>query len=251
MYPGCNESILITPPSDNYYGLDGFGDVPYPNPPSPNEAQKEHAVTTMIHLVHKYPKQITIIALGPLTNIALAIKLDPEFKKKAKLIYWMGGSVKGVGNVKPGIEFNAYFDPAANFIALNKTGVPIVLISWELSQLTAKVPIDWRTKVLGKVNSPQVKFLNSIEGISIAKETSGLWASADPKAMAIAINSGIVTKAGLYHVEPSWEGEFTKGLTVVDYNKVSGKALNAIVVEEINVETYKKMVQLYLSSSVK
>lgn len=250
IYPGSNESILVTPPPQNYFGLDGFGDVPYPNPPSLKEAQREHAVATLIRLVNQHPKQVTIIATGPLTNIAMAIRLDPEFKKNVKMIYWMGGSVQGLGNVKPGLEFNAYMDPAACFITLDKAGPPIVMVSWELTQLVAKVSMNWRLNVLGKKQTAQMKFLNAIEEKVLAKETSGFWNSADTKCMAIAMNPGIVKKASVYHIEPSWEGEFTKGVTIVDYTKISGKALNAIIIEDIDVDEYKKMVLRQLGTSV-
>lgn len=88
-----------------------MGDVPDPNPPKISEAEDEHAAFAMTRLVRQYPGQITIVCLAPLTNLAMATRLDPYFRKNVKNIIWIGGSVEGVGNVKPGIEFNAYFDP--------------------------------------------------------------------------------------------------------------------------------------------
>lgn len=85
--------------------------MPYPDPPTVNDAEQENAVYTLIQLVKQYPKQITIVAIGPLTNIAMATRLDPTFRENVKAIVWTGGSVRGIGNVKPGIEFNAFMDP--------------------------------------------------------------------------------------------------------------------------------------------
>lgn len=199
----------------------------------------------MIRIVRQYPKEITIIALGPLTNIALAIRLDPEFKRNCKVIYWIGGSVRGNGNVKPGIEFNAYFDPPANYIVLSSKGPPIVMVPWELLSITAKVPMDWRKKILGKIGSPQMNFLNAIEGKALS---SGNWAAADAKTMAIVMNPKIVKEANLYYVEAIWDGNHASGLTLVDYDNVTRKAPNAIIIEDMYVEVFKSMALLYLGA---
>lgn len=244
VYPGSQGSILITPPIDDYFGncYDCFGDVPDPNPPSVTDAQKEHAVSTMIRLVRLYPKQITIVALGPPTNLALAIRVYPDFKKLAKMIYWFGGSIKGVGNVKPGLEFNAYFDSAATFILFNSTGPPVVMVPWETLSAQSRISSEWRRHVLGKLDSEQIKFLNAIERKTLAYE---FWNAADAKTMALVLNPEIITKVNLYHVEVIWQGE-ARGLTIVDYCYVSGKEPNAIIIEDLDVEAFKSMALYYL-----
>lgn len=245
VYPGADRAILETPPSDYFYGKDGFGDVPDPNPPNKDEAQKIHAVDAMIRLVDAYPGDITIIALGPLTNIALAMRMDSSFSSKVKNIVWTGASVEGVGNVRPGIEYNAYYDYAANYIVFNSTIKPVIMVTWELIVLHAPTTVTWRKEVLGKVKSPQIEFLNKIEAYSMK---SGEWSAADSKTVAVGLHPELVTKAQLVHVEAVKEGEFSKGVFLIDYTHVSHRPANAMIVKELNVEGFKNYLLKSLST---
>jgi len=84
---------------------------------------------------------LNILVLGPTTNIALAISLDPTFVHKVKRFYVMGGSVSGYGNSRPGVEFNFGLDAESNFIFFNSTqGVDILLLPWE-ANLLIEIPM--------------------------------------------------------------------------------------------------------------
>lgn len=85
------------------------------------------------------PDEITLVALGPLTNIALAIRLYPSFLDKLQQLIILGGSTEGLGMGKPGIEFNFLADPAANFIVFNSsTSRPTTLITFETAERSAQ-----------------------------------------------------------------------------------------------------------------
>lgn len=179
------------------------------------------------------------MALGPLTNLALATRIDPSFRKNVKAIFWTGGSVKGYGNVRPGIEFNAYIDPVANYIIFNSEGPPVIMIPAELFMVTSKTTAKWRREVLGRIDTPEIRFLNEIEHLSLGSEQ---WNTADSKTIAIVIDPKLVLKASIYRVDPVWDGEITRGSFMVDYRgKVKNKIKNAIVVQEIDIEGFKKM----------
>lgn len=117
---------------------------PYWVPPLPEgepsiHASKESAADFMVRMVHRYPHQITIIAAGPLTDLALASKLDPQFASLARQLVFMGGSFNPMpadnpfaqeNDNTPRSEFNMYFDPEAASIVLHQpwtkiTEVPI------------------------------------------------------------------------------------------------------------------------------
>ena len=88
------------------------------------KASREIAAGFMIRQVHEYPHQVTIVAAGPLTNLALAIKLDPEFASSAKELIFMGGMTgaglsKATDNPDFGSDFNLLFDPEAAEIVLS------------------------------------------------------------------------------------------------------------------------------------
>lgn len=237
MYSGAETALLSNPPSDHFYGKDGLGDV-FDDNVDMSMIQKEHAVNAMIRLVNENPNRVTIIALGPLTNIALATRLDPNFRKNIRAIFWTGGAVRGYGNVKPGIEFNAYFDPLANYIVFNEDGPPVIMVPTELFMVTSKTTAKWRKEVLGVIDSPEIRFLNQVERLSLGKE---IWNTADSKTFASAIDPKLILEAGIFYVQPVYEGE-AKGAFMVDYRRKLGhKKRNAIIIDKIDIDIFKNM----------
>jgi inosine-uridine nucleoside N-ribohydrolase len=150
---------------------------PYWVPPLPEgepsiHAAKESAINFMVRMVHKYPHQVTIIAAGPLTDLALAAKLDPQFALLAKQLIFMGGSFDPMpadtpfaqeNDNTPRSEFNMYFDPEAASIVLHQpwsriTEVPVdatnpTLMSHALLQEVARgqAPFDHYLGRFGQV----------------------------------------------------------------------------------------------------
>lgn len=256
VYKGASRSLLVTPPIDDYYGKDGLGDFVYPDPPNPSEyLKKEHAALALIRLVSQYPKQITLLCLGPLTNVALAIRLDPLFISKVKQIIILGGSTEGLGNMRPGIEFNFYVDPEANFIvfdSVNASVNPIILLPWESVVKRNMIPLQWRRDVLGNLSSPQVRFLNLAERAQlqdVQDEERKYWHSADALITGVTMDPSLVTKTSpRLHAMPEVQGTRSRGALFVDYNNVLEKVTpNVVIVESIDVSRYKKMLLGYLT----
>lgn len=104
------------------------------------EVQNEHAVNFIINSVRKYPNEITLVALGPLTNIALAFKLAPDIIPQIKSIIYMGGAAFVHGNVTPSAEFNWWFDAEAADIVLSEKIEHIV------------IPLDATDKILFNID---------------------------------------------------------------------------------------------------
>lgn len=96
VYRGAHAALLkLEIPHDDFHGKDGFGDLSHDREPNLCLIQKEHAVMYMGRMVTENKGKIHIIAIGPLTNIALAIKLFPTFLKDVASINIMGGNYKG------------------------------------------------------------------------------------------------------------------------------------------------------------
>jgi inosine-uridine nucleoside N-ribohydrolase len=98
---------------------------------------KGHAVQALIDYSNRYPGEIDLIALGPLTNLALATRMDSGFAKRWKSLTVMGGSVYGRGNTTFGTEFNFYCDPDAAHVVLNhfpSPSCPVVIVPWEATE---------------------------------------------------------------------------------------------------------------------
>jgi purine nucleosidase len=96
---------------------------------------KEHAVNALIRYADKHPNELNLIAIGPLTNIALAIRLDPTFPSKVKSITIMGGTSNALGNMTLSTEFNFRQDPEAAAIVF-KEFTNIKLLTWNCSMDT-------------------------------------------------------------------------------------------------------------------
>lgn len=118
----------------------------YSNPPAPappggfatsKKLESQGAVDYLVQTVMKSPGQVTILALGPLTNIAMAMRMEPRFAGNVKQLVIMGGAVAslpdGGGNHTPNAEFNFYVDPEAAQIVL-RSGIPIVLSPLNVSR---------------------------------------------------------------------------------------------------------------------
>ena len=93
------------------HGMNGMGDIELPVPNK--KVEQLDAIDAIIDIIKNNPNEIDIVAIGPLTNIALAIKKDPETMLKARSLYLMGGNGFGEGNMTPHAEFNFYVDAEA------------------------------------------------------------------------------------------------------------------------------------------
>lgn len=121
------------------YRVDGLGDAGLPDAEARHVAHDEHAALAMIRLSKEYPGEITVVCLGPLTNLALACKLDEGLPGRFKEFLWMGGTTRAKGNVSLTSEFNVHKDPEAAHIVLSSfpksTMVSVCLRAWIVSLL--------------------------------------------------------------------------------------------------------------------
>ncbi|XP_046467589.1 uncharacterized protein [Neodiprion pinetum] len=244
VYKGASHPLLLPDVKDHYFGQDGFGDFYYPDPPSTDLINQKDAVSAMIELVKQHPGEVTILALGPLTNIALAIRIYPEFLEKLQQLIVMGGSTEGRGNTQPGIEFNFAADPAANFIVFNSsTSRPTTLISRETTR-RAGVPTSFR-KSLSNSNNTKIWLIDSaMASTTKLNATYSYWL--DAVAAAVALTSGsIVTESEAYYSDAIYEGTKTAGMIVVDYTNITKNAANTNVIQNVNATVYLQLLSRY------
>lgn len=117
-----------------FHGSDGFGDCLGDDGLEhvPSFVKPQHAVVAIRELCQAQPKQITLIMVGPLTNLALGYTMYGEqFGQDIKDVYIMGGNYQGVGNSSRAAEFNFHSDPEAAHAVLLKTPCPITILPWE------------------------------------------------------------------------------------------------------------------------
>ena len=201
---------LIT--AQYWHGPNGLAGVELPA--SKCKADPRFGPDLIIELVHKYPHQITLIPIGPLTNIALAVSKDPSIAGLVKNIIIMGGSITG-GNVNGAAEANIYNDPEAASIVFN-AGWMVSMIGSDVGErtlITRKHVAD-----LQSMHGPESDFVSKLADFYLTRsEKSGYQGAAmyDPLAVATAVDPSLVTLKDM-HVDVETRGEFTRGETVAN-----------------------------------
>jgi purine nucleosidase len=208
-----------------FHGKDGLGDHGYLA--ARRVAEPEHAVDAIIRTVYAHPG-LTLVTLGPLTNIAQALLREPAVSKNIERCVLMGGAPCCEGNVTPAAEYNIWVDPEAARIVL-RSGMPIELIGWQLCRGPAVLGTADIETVLS-IGTPLAQF--AIECNSHAKEayfvqTGEVGISLpDPICMAIALDPAICIESSKHYVEIETGSELTRGMTVVDRLNVAGNSRN-------------------------
>jgi purine nucleosidase len=195
-----------------WHGKNGLADVELP--PSKCKADSRFGPDLIIEMVHKYPNEITLIPVGPLTNIALAVSKDPSIAGLVKNIVIMGGSISG-GNVNGAAEANIYNDPEAAQIVFN-AGWMVTMVGSDVGERTLIT-----RKYLAELQSshgPESDFIAKIADFYLTRsEKSGYSGAAmyDPLAVGIALDPTLGTLKEM-HVDVETRGEFTRGETVAN-----------------------------------
>jgi inosine-uridine nucleoside N-ribohydrolase len=213
-----------------WHGRNGLADVELPAPKC--KADARFGPDLIIDLVHKYPHEITLIPVGPLTNIALAVSKDPSIVPLVKNIVIMGGSITG-GNVNGAAEANIYNDPEAASIVFN-AGWMVTMIGSDVGERTLLT----RTQLaqLQSLHGPQSDFVGKLADFYVTRsEKSGYQGAAmyDPLAVATVIDPTLVTLKNM-HVDVETKGEFTRGETVA--NRMGSNENNVLHGEHYEIE---------------
>lgn len=242
IYKGCCDPLLgdytFEGPED-YHGEDGFGDVPDLPVPAVS-VETEPAALALVKFVDAYPGQVTIVALGPLTNIALAVRLKPSFGQNVKELFLMGGNVEGLGNATSSAEANFWCDPEAAFVVLREMECPTILVPWETC---LKHSITWeRRRQLLDVDSKRAKLIATIEH-KVEEKSQGLpgYVLCDQFAMAAMLYPEAVIGEVLRDRKVTVElaGRRTRGqmMTVVDRANDDVKS-SVQVIKSINMDLF-------------
>ena len=195
-----------------------------------------HAVDAIIGLLRGHPAgTITLCPTGPLTNIALAMQKAPDVVPRIKEIVLMGGAI-GEGNITPAAEFNIYVDPHAAEVVFD-SGVPLVMHGLDVTHQALITPE--RLEAIRSLGTPLSRAVVALlEFYSIYDQTRRGRVGAplhDLASIAYLLDPALF-RARACHVAIETQGEHTLGRTVVDWSGRTGKAPNALVVNEIDAD---------------
>ncbi|HEX7212580.1 MAG TPA: nucleoside hydrolase [Methylomirabilota bacterium] len=216
------KGALVT--AAHVHGDDGLGHLdrlvePDGRPRYPEPAvrlERAAAAEAILDTADRWGPDLTIVALGPLTNVAAALALDARRLARAGRIVVMGGAIAVPGNVTPAAEFNIHVDPEAAAMVLS-AGLPIELIPLDVTRQVVLAEHALVGRLRGRA-SPVARFILDFTGHGFAfgdeREGGGIVLH-DPLAMAVALDPSLVTFEAL-HVEVECEGRLTRGLTLAD-----------------------------------
>jgi len=248
VFPGCPVPLVL-PAADAAFvhGLDGFGDTGYA--PAARTPEAEHAALALVRLARRQPGRLTLVALGPLTNLALALRLDPDLPRHVQRLVVMGGAVTGTGNTERlPAEFNIGFDPEAAHVVFTEWP-RFDLVDWEATQRHA-IALDRFERVLA-AGDRRARFYAALSrktrDFSQARGRRGLMA-ADALAMAVALQPDIVSDAAERRVEVELTGALTRGATLVDWQARSGRPANARIVLEVDQARFEALIAAALGA---
>jgi purine nucleosidase len=210
------------------HGETGLGGADLPPPILP--LQERHAVDWIIETVMASPeKSITVCALGPLTNLALAFLREPRLPARLRELVIMGGAGPSGGNSTPAAEFNIYADPHAAHIVI-ESGASIVLVPLDLTRqvLTTQARVE-RIRAIGspvsRAITGMIEFYNRGESLHERLEAGPLH---DPCVIAYLLNPALF-QGKLAHIEIETQSPRTLGMTVIDTRLDDGVTANARV----------------------
>ncbi len=251
VYAGIDRP-LIQPWEDaaEFHGGDGLGDF-RDRPPLSRALEAEHAVLALLRLSREYAGELTLVALGPLTNIAAAIRLDPEFPARIKQFVFMGGTIAAHGNT-PNLtaEYNIYTDPEAAYITL-AAFADATMLSWET---TLAHGFTWdKFNALCAIDTVAGRFFDKISR-QTAQRLQAIYKRPayllpDPLAMAVTLQPDLVQQSGKFFVTVELNGQHTRGQTVIDYNYMSGNAPNVHVIQALDTDGVHALFVAALSHS--
>lgn len=233
--PGENASFV--------HGADGLGGVDLPV--STRKVEKEHAALGLIQLARQNPGELSLIAMGPLTNLALALRLEPKLPEYFDHLVIMGGAYYGQGNTRnyPS-EFNLFADPDAAAVVFS-CWPKLKMITWEAT-IAHGLPLEG-FKALMTHDNARSQFLkdSTRQLLTFLEENFNTQMSyaADPLAMAVMLEPEIVTKSIEKHVQIERFGRLSRGMTVIDWWGTSQKVPNVEIILEVDKGRFFELLQ--------
>ncbi|MEN1941629.1 nucleoside hydrolase [Luteimonas sp. MJ246] len=242
VFAGCDRPLLHpAPDAADVHGRDGYGDAGLA--PATRGAESRHAAEAIIELSHRHAGRLLLVALGPLTNIALALRLDPTLPSRVARLVVMGGAVTGHGNITPSAEFNVFFDPEAAHIVFGAFE-RFDLCDWEATLVHGFLHADVERWLAAP--GPVAAFYEAISRhtrLWSADARGERWHSADSLAMAMALRPDGILEAQERPVEVVLGQSAARGATLVDWQRQQGRPDRARILLRYDQAAYEALVR--------
>jgi purine nucleosidase len=238
VFAGCDRPLardLVT--AEYVHGKSGLDGIALPDPVMP--LQDQHAVDFIIETLREQPEgTVTLCPLGPLTNIATAFRRAPDIIPRIAEIVLMGGGLFEGGNTTPAAEFNIYVDPEAAEIVF-RSGAPLVVMPLDVTHkaLTTRARIEAFRGLGTRAGHAVASWTDFFERFDMAKYGSDGAPLHDPCVIAYLLAPGLFQGRHI-NVEIETQSTLTRGMTVADWWRVSGRAANAMFMREVDADGF-------------
>ena len=238
VFAGCDAPLsrkLVT--AEHVHGKTGLDGPPLDDPSLP--LQPKHGVDFIVDTLRKEPSgTVTLVPLGPLTNIATAFEKAPDIVEKVQQIVLMGGAYFEVGNITPAAEFNIYVDPEAADIVF-KSGARIVVMPLDVTHkaLTTAPRVDAFRAIgntAGRMVAAWTDFFERFDKEKYGSEGAPLH---DPCTIAWLLQPDLFSGREI-NVEIETQSELTLGMTVADWWGVTDRPANALFVGDLDADGF-------------
>eukprot|EP00795_Rhopilema_esculentum_P015282 gene15282-6493_t len=231
--------------ASHWHGTDGLLDVTDYIKVDKNELEEKDAVSSIIDIATKHKGEVTLLAIGPLTNLALAVKIRPDLPKLLKEVVILGGNYTGLGNQTKAGEFNFVADPLAAHIVLEEYTCPKYIVPWE-AVLDNPYSSNFASIYCGKDND-RSRFFKKIIDAHCSRHKVDLTDSADTLAICVALDKeGVIADQfdTFATVEPF--GAETHGMMVVERRHLAHRGRqkgesNVVIVRKLNMKRVEEM----------
>jgi purine nucleosidase len=226
LYAGAERPLLREPFFATYiHGNSGLGDAQLPEPQLRPMAGA--AIDALIAAALERPGELTLIAIGPLTNVALALRKEPRLASALAEVIIMGGALRVPGNTTPLAEFNIYVDPHAAQIVCD-SGVKLTVMPWDITKdvRISAADLAGPTARGGRI----FRFLTDATAVSMAANVKRLNTASsavnDPAALVLAFLPELAELVPI-NLQVETASELTIGATVADFRNMTGRPHNA------------------------
>ncbi|CAG5135754.1 unnamed protein product [Candidula unifasciata] len=195
--------------------------------------QPEHSVSSLIRCVNDNPGEITLVCLGPLTNLALALRLDPLVASHLKEVYIVGGNIEGQGDFSSCAERNFLFDPEAAHIVLQEVKDAVIL-PYEIGQRHC-IPFKHLVTCLNAGTEVSNFLIESVTQEELQLQAKTGVVAPEVFAVAMVIDSTIALEKEKVFATVELKGEYSRGMMVVDQRGYFNKEPNVYIVKNMDL----------------
>jgi purine nucleosidase len=251
VWPGAATVISIAArDASEIHGATGLGHAVLPDPEEPPDPL--HAADMIIEAARAHSGRLILCAVGPLTNIALAVMREPELPRLVKRFVIMGGAYSDSGNVTPAAEFNIWHDPEAARIVFRAFGgvggTPVIAIGLDVTRKTIIDESDIKaieSRIARKPRGPKLtRFLEDASRYYFDRMEKMLgeriFTMHDPLAIAVALDPTLVeTRPAAVDIETT--GRLTTGATIVDWRGQWGRLTNTEIAVAVDADRFRRL----------